>query len=307
VGNRRRKGRAVSGWLALDKPAGLTSTRALAEVKRLFQAAKAGHAGTLDPLATGVLPIALGDATRTVPFVMEARKVYRFTIRWGVETTTDDSEGEPVATSDRRPDRDALLAALGRFTGDIMQAPPAYSAIKIDGARAYDLAREGAPVTTEPRLVTIHRLALVEQPDSDTAILEAECGKGTYVRALARDLGRALGTFGHVVALRRQAVGPFADRMAVSLDALRDIAAAEGPEGCARLLQPIEFVLGDIPAVAVGGSAAIRIAHGQPVLIRGGQIPAPGPAYAVSAGRPIALGEVAAGEFRPKRVFGSGG
>jgi len=307
VGNRRRKGRAISGWLALDKPAGLTSTRALAEVKRLFQAAKAGHAGTLDPLATGVLPVALGDATRTVPFVMEARKVYRFTIRWGVETTTDDSEGEPVATSDRRPDRDALLAELGRFTGDIMQAPPAYSAIKIDGARAYDLAREGTPVAAEPRPVTIHRLALVAQPNGDTAVLEAECGKGTYVRALARDLGRALGTFGHVVALRRLAVGPFDDHMAVSLDALREIAAAEGPEGCARLLQPIDFVLGDIPAVAVGGSAAIRIAHGQPVLIRGGEIPAPGPAYAVSAGRPIALGEVEAGEFRPKRVFGSGG
>jgi tRNA pseudouridine55 synthase len=306
MSKRRRKGRAVSGWLALDKPEGVTSTRALAEVKRLFDAAKAGHAGTLDPIASGILPIALGDATKTVPFVMDARKVYRFSVRWGTETTTDDAEGAPSAHSDRRPTAAEITAMLGRFTGEIMQAPPAFSAIKIEGERAYDLARGGEPVTTEPRPVCVYRLALVAQPDDDTAVFEAECGKGTYVRALARDLGRALGTCGHVSALRRLAVGPFDEATAVGLSALREIAASEGPAGCDRLLFPIDIALGDIAAVTVGNQAAMRIARGQPVLIRGTQIPPPGPAYAISEGRTIAIGEVAAGEFRPKRVFGQG-
>ena len=302
---RRKKGRAVSGWVALDKPAGLTSTRALSEVKRLFDAAKAGHAGTLDPLASGILPIALGDATKAVPFVMDSRKVYRFTVRWGVETDTDDSEGKPTASSDVRPTRERLIAALANFTGEIMQTPPAYSAIKIDGERAYDLARDGAPAEMEPRPVTIHRLALLSLPDADHAVLEAECGKGTYVRALARDLGRALGTFGHVSELRRLAVGPFDEDAAATLEELRE-AAADGADACDAFLRPIDFVLGGITAVRVGDSAAQRIARGQSVLIRGADVPPAGPAYAVAAGRTIAIGEVEGGEFHPRRVFTGG-
>jgi tRNA pseudouridine55 synthase len=306
MSKRRRKGRAISGWLALDKPAGITSTRALSEVKRLFDAAKAGHAGTLDPIASGILPIALGDATKTVPFVMDSRTVYRFTVRWGSETTTDDTEGTPSAYSDRRPGAEEIAAMLPRFTGEIMQAPPAFSAVKIEGERAHDLARGGEELEMEPRPVTVHSLTLVARPDDDTAIFEAECGKGTYVRAIARDLGRALGTCGHVTALRRLAVGPFDEAAAVEISALREVAEADGPEGCARFLSPIDVALGDIAAVTVGNQAAMRIARGQPVLIRGAQVPPPGPAYAISEGRPIAIGEVEAGEFRPKRVFGQG-
>jgi tRNA pseudouridine55 synthase len=211
MAGRRQKGRDVSGWLCLDKAAGQTSTQAVASVKRLFNAAKAGHAGTLDPLATGALPIALGEATKTVPFVQDGRKVYRFTVRWGGESDTDDSEGRITATSDLRPARDAIERLLPEFTGDIMQRPPAYSAIKVEGERAYDLARGGQEVVLEERPVAIHRLQLVDMPDADTAVFEAECGKGTYVRSLARDLGRRLGCLGHVVALRRLSVGPFAE------------------------------------------------------------------------------------------------
>ena len=217
---RKRKGREVSGWVCLDKAVGQTSTAAVASVKRLFGAAKAGHAGTLDPLASGSLPIALGEATKTVPFVQDSRKIYRFTILWGAETDTDDAEGKVVATSERRPERDTLSALLPEFTGEIMQTPPAFSAVKIAGARAYDLAREGETVEIAERPVAIYRLDLVEMPDADHAVLEAECGKGTYVRALARDLGRRLGCFGHVVALRRLAVGPFDETAMVTLEAL---------------------------------------------------------------------------------------
>ncbi len=209
MANRKRKGREVTGWLCLDKAVGLTSTGAVASVKRLFGAAKVGHAGTLDPLASGVLPIALGEATKTVPFVQDGRKVYRFTVRWGAETDTDDSDGTVTGTSDARPDAEAIRAVLPAFTGEIMQRPPAYSAIKIAGQRAYDLAREGEAVVLEERPVAIHRLVLAEMPDRDHAVFEAECGKGTYVRALARDIGRRLGCLGHVVALRRLVVGPF--------------------------------------------------------------------------------------------------
>ena len=199
----------------LDKPTGMTSTHAVSVVKRAFAAKKAGHAGTLDPLASGILPIALGEATKTVPFVMEGRKAYRFTVRWGVETDTDDAEGRAIGESVARPSVEAIRAALPAFVGEIMQTPPKYSALKIDGERAYDLAREGEEFTLEPRPVDITRLDLVSVPDADHAELEAECGKGTYVRALARDLGRALGTLGHVIALRRTAVGPFAEADAV--------------------------------------------------------------------------------------------
>src|SRR5580704_17802038 len=212
----KKQKRDVHGWVVLDKPVGMTSTHAVAVIKRLFAAKRAGHAGTLDPLASGCLPIALGEATKTVPFVVDGRKTYIFTVRWGEERDTDDAEGRVVNTSEDRPDRDAIAALLPRFTGTIEQVPPRFSAIKIEGERAYDLAREGEIVEIAPRAVTVHRLDLAETSGPDHAVLTAECGKGTYVRALARDLGRALGTFGHVCALRRSRVGPFGESEMIS-------------------------------------------------------------------------------------------
>ncbi len=211
---KRRPKRDIDGWVLLDKPVGMTSTQAVGAVKWLFSAKKAGHAGTLDPLASGCLPIALGEATKTVPFVMDSRKVYRFTVRFGIETDTDDAEGQPVATSELRPSREAILDALDAFRGEIQQTPPAYSALKINGERAYDLAREGVVVELAPRTVIVHRLDLVEMPDADHAVFEAECGKGTYVRSIARDLGRVLGSRGHISALRRTCVGTFEEAAA---------------------------------------------------------------------------------------------
>jgi tRNA pseudouridine55 synthase len=303
MANRKRKGRAITGWICLDKAAGQTSTQAVAAVKRLYGAAKAGHAGTLDPLATGALPIALGDATKTVPFVQDGRKVYRFTIRWGIETDTDDAEGTAVATSDDRPDRDAIEAILPDFTGEIMQRPPTYSAIKIDGERAYDLAREGAAVEPEERPVAIHRLTVVEVPDRDHAVLDAECGKGTYVRALARDLGRKLGCYGHVVALRREVVGPFDGEAMVSLEQLTEARDEGGHAALDALLRPVGFVLGELPELAITSDAAARLRRGQSVLIRGRDVPATGAAQATCAGESIAIGEIEQGAFHPKRVF----
>ena len=305
--SRKHKGRPVSGWLCLDKAVGLTSTGAVGSIKRLFGAAKVGHAGTLDPLASGVLPIALGDATRTVPFVQDGRKVYRFTVRWGAETDTDDADGTVTATSEERPEAEAIHALLPRFTGEIMQRPPAYSAIKIEGQRAYDLAREGEAVVLEERPVVIHRLALVETPDADHAVFETECGKGTYVRSLARDLGHELGCLGHVVALRRMVVGPFDTENAVTLDDL--IAAREDGEASAldRFLMPVAIALTELPEIPLAPNDAARIGRGQPVLLRGAQAPLSAPAaWASHAGRAIALGEVSQGQFHPTRVFRPG-
>jgi len=302
--SRKRKGREVSGWLCLDKAIGLTSTSAVGSVKRLFAAAKAGHAGTLDPLASGVLPIALGEATKTVPFVQDGRKVYRFTVRWGIETDSDDSDGKPTATADTRPDAAAISALLPEFTGEIMQRPPSFSAIKVDGERAYDLAREGAAVVLEERPIVVHRLSLAEAPDADHAVFEAECGKGTYVRSLARDMGRRLGCLGHVVALRRLVVGPFDAGHAVTLEAL--IAAREAGDALSldRFLQPIGVALADLPELAFAASDAARIGRGQSVLLRGRDAPVTGGlAHATAAGRSIAIGEVAEGQFHPGRVF----
>ncbi len=214
----------VNGWVVLDKPVGLTSTQAVSKLKRLFNAKKAGHAGTLDPLASGILPVAFGEATKTVPFVQDGEKAYRFTVQWGVETDTDDTEGKATQTSDLRPEPAAVEALLPQFTGEILQRPPAFSAIKVNGERAYDLARDGELVDLAPRLITIHALRMVSF-DRDHAVLEAECGKGTYVRAIARDLGRALGCFGHVAALRRTRVGPFFE---AELGAARRIAGRAG-------------------------------------------------------------------------------
>src|SRR5262249_13035051 len=301
----KREKRNVDGWVVLDKPIGMTSTHAVSVVKRAFAAKKAGHAGTLDPLATGVLPIALGEATKTVSFVMDGRKAYRFTVRWGIETDTDDAEGRVVATSQMRPDGAAIRAALSRFTGQIMQTPPKFSAIKIAGERAYDLAREGEAVSLEPRPVEIDRLDLVAVPDADHAEFEAGCGKGTYVRALARDLGRALGTHGHVVILRRTAVGPFGERHAVSLDALQEMARAS-PDGvaAANAVLPVAAGLAALPALAVSLADAARLARGQPVLLRGRDAPLLEGWVAISAqGALVALAEAGEGELRPRRIF----
>ena len=221
----------VNGWIVLDKPVGLTSTQAVSKLKRLFNAKKAGHAGTLDPLASGVLPVAFGEATKTVPFVQDGEKAYRFTVLWGAETDTDDAEGKVTQTSEARPDGAAIEALLPNFTGEIMQRPPAFSAIKVNGERAYDLARDGEIVDLAPRLINIHALRLVAC-EPDCAVLEAECGKGTYVRAIARDLGRALGCFGHVIALRRTRVGPFFEADSAPLAELLD-APDEAPDDIA--------------------------------------------------------------------------
>jgi len=302
---RRRKGRPVNGWIILDKPVGVTSTQAVTHVKRLFNAAKAGHAGTLDPLASGILPIALGEATKTVPFAVEGEKGYRFTVRWGVETDTDDAEGEVLETSGDRPERAAIEAVLDLFTGEIEQVPPRYSAIKVEGARAYDLARDGGEFELSARPVYVGSLEVADIPDADHCVFEARCGKGTYVRALARDIGRALGCFGHVTALRRTRVGPFDESATISLDKLEELShSAARQEGLDAALRPVETALDDIPALAVSGDDAARLTRGQAVLLRGRDAPVmSGPVYAMSRGTLVAVGEVKRGELWPKRVF----
>jgi tRNA pseudouridine55 synthase len=304
---RRKKGNAVHGWLVLDKPVNMTSTQAVGAVRRAFNAQKAGHSGTLDPLATGILPIALGEATKTVSFAVEGEKAYRFTVRWGVETETDDTEGAIIKTSDKLPERSEIEALLPRFLGEIMQVPPAYSAIKIDGARAYDLAREGEAVVLDARPVFIGHLVLADMPDVRTSVFEARCGKGTYVRALARDMGRLLGCYGHVTALRRTQVGPFNESHAVTMERLLEAANCANPNELASLLQPVEAALADLPELLVSQSDAASLARGQTVLIRGRDAPIlSGPAYATSKGRLIALGELAKGALHPTRVFNLG-
>ncbi len=304
---RRKKGSPVHGWLVLDKPQNMTSTQAVGIVRRVFNAQKAGHSGTLDPLATGILPIALGEATKTVSFAVDGEKAYRFTVRWGAETETDDTEGAIANTSDLRPDRASIEALLPQFHGEIMQVPPAYSAIKVDGARAYDLARDGETVVLNARPVFIDSLQLVDMPDAATSVFEARCGKGTYVRALARDMGRLLGCYGHVIALRRTQVGPFDEAIAVAMDDLKAASDANDPEQLLRFLQPVEAALADLPELLVSQSDAASLARGQTVLIPGRDAPIlSGPAYATSKGRLIALGELAKGALHPTRVFNLG-
>jgi tRNA pseudouridine55 synthase len=301
----RRKGKAVHGWLVLDKLAGMTSTQAVGAVRRIFDARKAGHAGTLDPLATGILPIALGEATKTVPYAVEGQKDYEFTVRWGIATDTDDAEGRVVATSEARPAAEEIEALLPDFTGEILQVPPAFSAVKVDGERAYDLARTGEAVELEARPVHIEALALRRCPDRDTAVLSASCGKGTYVRALARDMGRALGCLGHVVALRRTRVGCFGETHAVTIEELR-AAAGEGEAVLRHALLPVEAALDDLAALSVSHDDAARLLRGQPVLVRGLAPYAPGPAYATCKGRLVAVGRIDRGELHPTRVFNFG-
>ncbi len=286
----------INGWFILDKPVGMTSTHAVSRLKRIFNAKKAGHAGTLDPLASGVLPIAFGEATKTVPFVQDGEKSYRFTVRWGAETNTDDSDGVVVSQSERRPSVEDIAQLLPRFTGVISQRPPAFSAIKVDGERAYDLARAGEVVDLAARPVTIHALDLVAATEED-AVLEARCSKGTYVRALARDLGRELGCLGHVTALRRTRVGPFTEQDTLTLMALTD--EGEAP----RALQCVEAGLMEMPRIAVDRDAAARLRRGQAILLRGQDTPLQGPAYAACGGVVIAVGSIEKGELVPGRVF----
>ena len=307
---KKREKYDVHGWIILDKPVGMTSTHAVSVMKRLFKAKRAGHAGTLDPLASGALPIALGEATKTVPFVMDGRKLYSFTVHWGEERDTDDAEGRVIARSDDRPSADAVRSLLPSFTGCIAQVPPRYSAIKIKGERAYDLARDGETVELIARPVEITRLALVDTPDPDHAVLEAECGKGTYVRSLARDLGRALGCFGHVSALRRAAVGSFDEKTMILLEQLEALChrAASGEASLADALMPVETALDDIPALAVSGADAARLQRGQAVLLRGRDAPNfRGTVYVTVSGRLLALAELDRGEIVPKRVFNLAG
>jgi tRNA pseudouridine55 synthase len=319
----KKKGRPVSGWLVLDKPVGMGSTEAVSKIKWLFQAEKAGHAGTLDPLASGMLPIALGEATKTVPYVMDGTKVYRFTVAWGEERSTDDLEGPVTKTSDKRPDEAAIRALLPKYTGVILQTPPQFSAIKIAGERAYDLARDGETVDIPPREVEIDRLDLVGTTPEGHAILEVECGKGTYVRSLARDMGRDLGCYGHVAELRRTEVEPFTADDLVTIEELEaavpKAAADDGetrPEGqpfrdtraryaaLDALLVETGAAVEYLPQVALTDDAAARIRLGNPVIIRGRDAPVEAEeACAVVRGKLVAIGAIEAGMFKPKRVF----
>ncbi|MER8951222.1 tRNA pseudouridine(55) synthase TruB [Mesorhizobium sp. M0833] len=310
----KKKGRPISGWLVLDKPVGMGSTEAVSKIKWLFQAEKAGHAGTLDPLASGMLPIALGEATKTVPYVQDGAKVYRFTVAWGEERSTDDLEGPATKSSDRRPAEADVRALLSKYTGVIMQTPPQFSAIKIAGERAYDLARDGETIDIPAREVEIGRLDLVEHM-ADRTIFEVECGKGTYVRSLARDMGRDLGCFGHIAELRRVEVEPFTQDDFVTLAELE--AARFGEQGEPQAGDaPIDFgaidallvdtaaALECLPQVAISDDAATKIRLGNPVIIRGRDAPVEAEeACATARGKLVAIGAIEQGMFKPKRVF----
>ncbi len=330
---RKKKGRPISGWVIFDKPFGMGSTEAVAKIKWLFLAEKAGHAGTLDPLASGMLPIALGEATKTVPFVMDGIKVYRFTVSWGEERTTDDLEGEVAQRSDSRPTRAELEAILGDYEGVISQVPPQFSAIKIGGERAYDVARGGEAIDIPAREVEIDRLQIVEMDEAaGTTLLEVECGKGTYVRSLARDMGRQLGCYGHISELRRMEVAPFVEEDFVTLEALEaarakgdeEVEAAVAEDEAARergdepadrpridrfaaldkLLIETAAALEDLPHVALNDDAASRVRLGNAVIVRGRDAPVEAEeAFVTNRGRLVALGAIEAGQFHPKRVF----
>ena len=305
---RKKRGDVVNGWVCFDKPFEMGSTEAVSKLRRLFNAQKAGHAGTLDPLASGILPIALGEATKTVPFLMDAEKVYRFTINWGVSTDSIDREGEIVGRSDIRPSVEAVKAALPTFVGDIDQTPPRFSAIKVDGQRAYDLARDGAEFELASRRVTIHEAAVTDAPDADHVEITMRTGKGVYVRSLARDLALMLGAEGHVLALRRERVGPFSVDNAVTLDILADLvhrdAASEG-------WLPVATALDDIPELAVTDQDAFSLRQGRPIVLLPrqvetlkGQLHGDARTVSVFLGQTlVALGQLRAGRLEPDRVF----
>ncbi len=297
---RTRKGRAVSGWLVVDKPAGIGSTDVVNKVKWAFQAQKAGHAGTLDPGATGVLAVALGEATKTVPYVTDALKCYRFVVRWGAATSTDDAEGAVIAVSDVRPSASAIEAALAAFRGDIMQVPPQVSAVKVDGARAYDLARAGEVMDLAPRPLWVDRLAMTGQPDADHAEFEMVCGKGGYVRSIARDLGQALGTVGHVLWLRREWSGPFRASGGIDMATVERLARTEALDAW---LLPLELALEGLPRVEATAEGAARLRNGTPGMVLGPVLDWGTEAWAAFDNRALAVGIWQAGVLHPGRVF----
>ncbi len=316
----KKKGRPISGWVVLDKPVGMGSTEAVSKIKWLFQAEKAGHAGTLDPLASGMLPIALGEATKTVPYVQDGAKIYRFTVAWGQERSTDDLEGSVTNSSDKRPADVEVRALLPKYTGVIMQTPPQFSAIKISGERAYDLARGGETVDIPAREIEIGRLDIVEHA-ADHTIFEVECGKGTYVRSLARDMGRDLGCFGHIAELRRVEVEPFTQEDFVTVAELEAARFGEQPEAedgedadagdlpidfgaIDALLVDTAAALDCLPQIAISDEAATKIRLGNPVIIRGRDAPVEAEeACATARGKLVAIGAIEQGMFKPKRVF----
>ncbi|MCX7281606.1 MAG: tRNA pseudouridine(55) synthase TruB [Alphaproteobacteria bacterium] len=308
---RRKKGNPVHGWVILDKPLGMTSTQGVGAVRRIFDAQKAGHAGTLDPMATGILAIALGEATKTVPYAMDADKTYRFTATWGESRDSDDAEGKVTGNSDVRPTREAIEAMLPRFTGTLSQIPPVYSAIKVDGERAYDLARDGEEVVLQARPVEVLEAKLLGA-EKDSAAFEIRCSKGTYVRSWVRDIAMALGTLGHVTALRRTRLGGWDEKSAVSLETLTPFMHSPAAFG---YLRPLSTALDGIPALAVSGPDTVRIRSGNPILIRAnifarmkdgfgdGELSGLTVFLRDEEGQPVALAEIAEGELRPFRVF----
>lgn len=307
VSAERAKKRPIHGWLIVDKPQGMTSAAVISVIRRLTGAAKAGHGGTLDPLATGVLPIALGEATKTVSYAMDGSKVYVFTARWGEKRDTDDAEGAVVATSDLRPDDAAIAAVLPCFTGDIEQTPPDFSAVKVDGRRAYALARDERPVELRPRRCHVDEIALIDRPDADHATFRVRSGKGVYMRALARDIAAALGTFGHVSALRRLSVGPFGEERALPLSRARELDAGAIVD---QYLLPVGAALPGILSVSLTEIEAGRLRHGQaiavlPVASRfpSSRLCKDAVVYATAGGRPVALAKIMGGEIRPLRVL----
>lgn len=300
---RRRKGRDISGWLVVDKPAGMTSTAVVNKVRWALQAKKAGHAGTLDPEATGVLAIALGEATKTVPYITDALKAYRFTVRLGQATNTDDAEGEVIATSDLRPSEEQIKAALAQFVGDIQQVPPRFSAVKIDGERAYKRARDGQDFEVEPRPLWVEELLLTDKVDADTVELEMVCGKGGYVRSIARDLGAALGCYGHVLHLRRIWSGPFRADEGITLDQIETL--AQDPALDAHL-RPLEAGLADLPKVTCNDIGATRLRNGNSGQVIAGDVEYGDECWAAYKGRAVAVGIFKAGEMHPARVFNTG-
>lgn len=300
---RKRKGRDISGWLVVDKPIGVTSTSVVGKVRWALNANKAGHAGTLDPEATGVLAIALGEATKTVPYITDALKAYRFTVRLGQATNTDDTEGEITQTSDLRPDDAQIKEALNAFVGDIMQVPPKYSAVKIDGQRAYKLSRAGEEVEIAARPLWVEELVMVDRPDADHVTLEMTCGKGGYVRAIARDLGEALGCYGHVASLRRIWSGPFAAEDGLSLERIEELART--PELDAHL-RPLEDGLADLPRAVCPPESAARLRNGNPAHVIAGDIDYGDECWAALDGRAVAVGRLMGGELHPHRVFRDG-
>jgi tRNA pseudouridine55 synthase len=301
----KKRGQPVHGWVVLDKPLGMTSTQAVGKIRRIFDAEKAGHGGTLDPLATGLLPIALGEATKTVQWAMDGRKVYRFEATWGAERTTDDMEGAVTAQSELRSTPISIESILKEFRGIIQQAPPSFSAIKVDGERAYDLARAGEAVEMAERPVSIERLVLVNCPDADHAVFEVACGKGTYVRSLARDMGRRLGCLGHVSKLRRVAVGPFLESQMISLETLEEMSHKPlGNDAKNGALRPLETALDGIPALAISDAEAQRLKQGQPILLRGANAPIACDAVLVTwASKPLGICSIEQGSLKPKRLF----